>query len=226
MPPDEDPDSAAATAIGPNDAHLILALRERDEAAFVTLVDRYSNSLLRLAQVYVHDRASAEEVVQETWIGFLQSLDRFEGRSSLKTWLFRILINCSRARARKDAHTIPFSEAFRPEAGASDGLEFGRFVPGWVPRYGGHWLRPPAPWADGPESRALASETRSVIERAIAALPPAQREVVVMRDVAGFTAEEVCNALGISDTNQRVILHRARTRLRQALERHGPGAAD
>jgi RNA polymerase sigma-70 factor (ECF subfamily) len=158
--------------------------------------------------------------VQDAWVGLLESLDRFEGRSSLKTWLFRILINCARARVRKDAKTIPFSSAFRAEEHDENVFGIRRFVPGWVPGVGGHWVRPPARWQDEPEPRLMAAETRAYLQKTIDGLPPAQREVITLRDVAGFEATEVCNVLGLSDTNQRVILHRARTHVRRALERH------
>jgi RNA polymerase sigma-70 factor (ECF subfamily) len=210
---------AYETRVSDEDVRVIEALRARDEAAFETLIERYHGSLVRLAMIYVHDRAAAEEVVQDTWIGLLESLERFEGRSSLKTWLFRILLNCARARARKEARTIPFSEAFGPEDMAGDETP-GRFFPRWMPLLGDHWIRPVASWSDDPERRALADETRTHIQRSIDALPPAQREVIMLRDVAGFGPDEVCNALGLSDTNQRVILHRARTRVRKALEQH------
>ncbi|MEX2227360.1 MAG: sigma-70 family RNA polymerase sigma factor [Dehalococcoidia bacterium] len=206
-------------AASADDASVVAALRARDEATFAMLLERYNNSLLRLAMTYLHDQASAEEVVQDAWIGLLESLDRFEGRSSLKTWLFRILVNCARARARKDARTIPFSAAFRPEE-LDAGERTGRFVPDWVPVLGGHWVRPVAQWQDDPEHRALAHETRAHIQRSIDELPPVQREVIMLRDVAGFDAHEVCNVLGLTNTNQRVILHRARTSVRRALERH------
>jgi RNA polymerase sigma-70 factor (ECF subfamily) len=225
MSAESDNDAAAttpesgATVVSEDDLRIIEALRARDEGTFTMLVERHNGALVRLATIYVHDRAVAEEVVQDTWIGLLESLDRFEGRSSLKTWLFRILLNCARARARKDSRTIPFSAAFRPEDAGGD-ERVGRFFPGWVPVLGGHWTRPVADWHDEPERRALSDETRAHIQRTIDALPPAQREVIMLRDVAGFGSEEVCNALGLSDTNQRVILHRARTRVRRALEQH------
>jgi RNA polymerase sigma-70 factor (ECF subfamily) len=215
--PDEPPDAGTAHV---DDAPIIEGLRARDEATFAALVDRYSASLVRLARVYVHDAASAEEVVQDAWIGLLESIDRFEGRSSLKTWIFRILINCARTRARKDSRTIPFSAAFQSEDLEQREFGFGHFVPEWVPIAPGHWLRPPAQWEDQPEQQVLAAETRAQIQRAIDALPPAQREVIVLRDVSGFSSADVCNILGVSDTNQRVILHRARGRVRRALEQH------
>jgi len=202
----------------PEDAAVIAALRARDESAFAALVERYTPSLLRLATIYTHDRAAAEEVVQDAWIGLLESVDRFEGRSSLKTWLFRILINCARSRARKDSRTIPFSSAFAPDDFNAGEFAFGQFVPGWVPRVGGHWLRPPAAWEDDPERRALAAETRACIKRIIDTLPAAQREVITLRDIVGCDAAEVCNLLQLSDTNQRVLLHRARGKVRRALE--------
>jgi RNA polymerase sigma-70 factor (ECF subfamily) len=213
------PGSAYDTRASDDDVRVIEALRARDDAAFTMLIEQYHGSLVRLAMVYVHDRAAAEEVVQDTWIGLLESLDRFEGRSSLKTWLFRILLNCARARARKEARTIPFSAAFGPEDMGGDEAP-GRFFPRWMPLLGDHWIRPVASWSDDPERRALSHETRAHIQRSIDALPPAQREVIMLRDVAGFGPDEVCNALGLSDTNQRVILHRARTRVRKALEQH------
>jgi RNA polymerase sigma-70 factor (ECF subfamily) len=216
MPGADAPAGVAST----DDRRVIDALRARDEATFATLVDRYSASLVRLARVYVHDQSTAEEVVQDAWIGLLESLDRFEGRSSLKTWLFRILINCARSRARKDSRAIPFSSAFTSEDMEGGDIGFGSMTPSWFPVAPGHWIRPPAQWDDGPEARALAAETRAQIERSIGALPPAQREVITLRDVAGFDAAEVCNLLGLTDTNQRVLLHRARGAVRRALEPH------
>jgi RNA polymerase sigma-70 factor (ECF subfamily) len=205
-------DGAAADLV------MVEALRRGDEAAFTTLVDRYNAALQRLASTYVRDAFTAQEVVQETWIGLLESLSRFEGRSSLKTWLFRILTNCARARARKEAHTLPFSQAFPKDGHSAVSVEPHRFYPGWLPSIGGHWRRPPARWENEPEERALAEETRQVIQRSIDALPPLQREVIILRDVTGCPTDEVCNVLGLTDTNQRVLLHRARSSVRRALE--------
>ncbi|HEY8171811.1 MAG TPA: sigma-70 family RNA polymerase sigma factor [Dehalococcoidia bacterium] len=201
-----------------DDSAALAALRAGDERTFSALVARHSAALQRLALVYVHDAATAEEVVQEAWIGLLQSLDRFEGRSTLKTWLFRILVNCARARARKESRTVPFSAAFPAEGEASDGIEARRFYPGWLPSIGGHWRRPPAHWGDEPEQRALAAETLAVIRTSIDSLAPGQREVIILRDVEGCSSAEVCNVLGLTDTNQRVLLHRARSNVRRALE--------
>jgi RNA polymerase sigma-70 factor (ECF subfamily) len=199
-----------------DDSTTLAALRAGDEAVFTALVDRYDGALQRLARVYVHDPATAQEVVQEAWIGLLESLDRFEGRASLKTWLFRILVNCAQARARKESRTLPFSEVFGDEGAAP--VDSSRFYPGWFPRVGGHWRRPPVSPGDDPEHAALAGETRAAIRTSIEALPPQQREVIFLRDVYGCSAVEVCNVLGLTDTNQRVLLHRARSSVRRALE--------
>lgn len=199
---------------------LVDGLRRRDEGAFVQLVERYANALLRLARTFVGSRAVAEEVVQETWLGVLQGIDRFEGRSSFKTWLFRILVNRARTRGEREGRTIPFSAFGDPGAGpAEPAVDPARFR-GPDDRWPRHWADAPTDWGASPEERLLARETLDVIERAIAALPPSQREVITLRDVQGWSAEAVCNVLGVSDTNQRVLLHRARSRVRAALEAH------
>ena len=174
-------------------------------------MDKYGPSLLRLAQLYVPSRAIAEEVVQETWLAVLTGVERFEGRSSLKTWLFRILTNKAKTRGQREARILPFS------ALAADGDEDQTAVP--VERFarGGAWATPPR---GVPEERLLAAETRAHIEEAIAALPPNQRAVITLRDVEGLSADEACNVLGLSETNQRVLLHRARAKVRAALERY------
>jgi RNA polymerase sigma-70 factor (ECF subfamily) len=198
LPPDED---------GP----LLDALRAGDERAFAVLVDKYGPSLLRLARLYVPSRAVAEEVVQETWLAVLTGVERFEGRSSLKTWLFRILTNKAKTRGQRESRILPFSSL------AADGDEEGTAVP--VERFarGGAWATPPR---GVPEERLLAGETRARVEEAIAALPPNQRAVITLRDVEGLSAEEACNVLGLTETNQRVLLHRARAKVRAALERY------
>jgi len=205
----------------PDDAELIDALKQRDEAAFVRLVQRYQGPLLRLALVYARSRAVAEEVVQETWLGVLEGIERFERRSSFKTWLFRILVNRARTRGEREGRTIPFSalgdatlEPVEPAVAAD------RFLGPTHPQWPLHWAVPPKSWGESPEEELLARETLELVERAIAALPPAWREVITLRDVEGWTAEEVCNVLGLSETNQRVLLHRARSRVRGVLERH------
>jgi RNA polymerase sigma-70 factor (ECF subfamily) len=198
----------------------LVALRAGDAAAFGELVDRLNGSLLRLARMYASNPAIAEEVVQEAWIGVIQGLDRFEGRSSLRTWCSRIVINIARTRAAREHRQIPFSAFDDPSAGAEPAVEAERFLPASDPEWPGHWVSYPARWDEVPEERALARETRDLIDAAIADLPPSQREVITLRDVNGWGADEVCNALGISATNQRVLLHRARARVRRSLERH------
>ena len=193
-----------------NQLLLLDGLRAGDEAAFATLVRLHGPAMLRVAQLYVRSRAVAEEVVQDAWIGVLDGVGRFEGRSSLKTWIFRILANKAKTRAAREARTIPFS-TLDPGEPAVDPDRFR----GPEDRYPGHWASPPSSL---PEERLLESETLSLVEREIDKLPPAQALVVTMRDVEGFDSEEVCNALDISETNQRVLLHRARSKLRNALE--------
>jgi RNA polymerase sigma-70 factor (ECF subfamily) len=205
-----------ATAL-PDDAELLAALRRGEEAAFVQLLDRYQGPMLRLARLYVGDGATAEEVVQETWLGALRGLDRFEGRSSLKTWLFSILTNRARTRAARDGRTIPFSALLAAAEGDEPAVDPDRFHP-LGHRLAGHWVSRPQSWRELPEARLLARETRERVRAAIEALPPMQRAVLTRRDVDGWSAQEVCNTLAISETNQRVLLHRARARVRRALE--------
>ena len=197
---------------------LVDALRAGDESAFTQLVREYGPSMLRVARMFVSSRAVAEEVVQEAWVGVLNGIGRFEGRSSLKTWIFRILTNTAKTRAVREGRSIPFS-AFAGEGEEPGGIDADRFL-GDDSRFPGHWAAPPQRWEALPERRLLAAETLEVIEREIAKLPPNQAIVVTMRDVEGFDAEAVRNALDISETNQRVLLHRARTKLRRALEEY------
>jgi RNA polymerase sigma-70 factor (ECF subfamily) len=181
-----------------------------DDAAFRALVEEHSSALLRLALIHSPSRAVAEEVVQETWIAVLRSLDAFEGRSSLRTWICRILINTARRRAAREGRSVPFSAVF-DERGepAVDPARFMHDGP-----YSGHWAAFPV----DPAERALGAEARERMAGAIATLRSPQREVVVLRDVEGWSAEEVCEALELTPGNQRVLLHRARAKLRQALE--------
>jgi len=201
---------------------LIDALRRRDEAAFAELVRRYAGPMLRLAQMYARSAAVAEEVVQEAWLGALQGLERFEARASFKTWLFRILVNRARTRAEREARTSPFSALEMDDQNGADepAVPRDRFRPASDPVAPFHWGAPPRRWGESPEEELLSKETMGVVARAIAPLPAAQRAVVTLRDVEGWTAEEVCNVLEISDTNQRVLLHRGRSSVRMALERH------
>jgi RNA polymerase sigma-70 factor (ECF subfamily) len=172
--------------------------------------------LVRVAMTYVSSRAVAEEVVQETWLGVLKGLDRFERRSSLKTWIFRIAANIARTCAVREGRCLPFSSLTEMDDERSVNPD--RFFPPDHPRYPGHWARGPAAW-ETPEERLLSGETRDVILAAIEQLPAAQRLVVTLRDVEGWSAEETCHALELTDGNQRVLLHRGRSKLRAALER-------
>jgi RNA polymerase sigma-70 factor (ECF subfamily) len=198
---------------------LVAALRRGEEAAFVTLVDRHGASLLRLARTFVRDRAVAEEVVQETWLAVLNGIDRFECRSSLKTWIFQILSNRARTRAVRERRSQPFSAL---PAGGEDGepaVDADRFR-GEGHRWVGHWAAAPSDWSHLPEELLLGRETLARVHEAIDALPPRQADVIVLRDVEGWKPDEVCAALGISDGNQRILLHRARSKVRAALERY------
>jgi len=201
------------------DAVLLEGLRAGNEAAFTELVDRYSSSMLRVARMYVPSQAVAEEVVQETWLGVLTGLERFEGRSSLKTWLFRILVNRARTRGERERRTVPFATLAGREAEGEDpavGPE--RFLPADHDRWPHHWASPPERWDESPERSLQSAETLRVVRDAIEQLPPMQRLVITMRDLEGWDSEEVRNALDISETNQRVLLHRARSKVRTALE--------
>jgi RNA polymerase sigma-70 factor (ECF subfamily) len=219
LPLDDARAQSRASAPGVAERELIERLRAGDEDAFRALIEQHHTSLLRVAMMYLGDRTLAEEAVQDTWIGLLDSLGRFEGRASLKTWLFRILMNVCRSRRRKEARSIPFSSLYADE-GAGPSVDGGRFAPRLIPFVGGHWTSPPARWSEGPEARALSAETRRCLADAIGTLPDAQREVITLRDVEGLRADEVCELLTITDANQRVLLHRARSKVRRALELH------
>jgi RNA polymerase sigma-70 factor (ECF subfamily) len=203
-----------------DEAELIAALRRGDQAAFAKLVDELSPGLLRLAMQHVPSRAVAEEVVQDTWVGVINGIDRFEGRSSLKTWIYRILLNNARTRGKRERRTLPFSYFRRraEEGGDEPAVEPERFQ-GRRGEQPGSWARPPVEWA-APEEKLAMAEARQVMLEAIAALPPRQREVITLRDIQGLSAEEARNALGVKETNQRVLLHRARSKVRAALERY------
>jgi RNA polymerase sigma-70 factor (ECF subfamily) len=201
--------------LSPEDALLVEGLRAGDEAAFAAVMRMYGRGMLRVAEMYVSSRAVAEDVVQEAWVGVLRGIGRFEGRSSLKTWLYRIVANTAKTRGVRESRSVPFSSL--GEDGDEGTVDADRFL-GSGERFPGHWAVPPQAWA--PEGRLLADETLEVVERAIEKLPPAQRAVITMRDVQGFTSEEVCNALDLTETNQRVLLHRARAKVRSALEEY------
>jgi len=187
------------------DAELLTRLRDGDEAAFVSLVSRYNPSLLRVARTYVPSPALAEDAVQEAWIGVIRGLDRFEGRSSFKTWIFRVLINCARTVGTKEPRHLALSS----DETAVDPLRFDT---------GGAWVKPLESWESEADDRMVAASWTHALGAALDDLPPRQREVVVLRDVEGLSGTEVCDLLGLSENNQRVLLHRGRSRLRGALE--------
>jgi RNA polymerase sigma-70 factor (ECF subfamily) len=195
---------------------LVDALRNRDEAAFESLVDRYSSAMARVARLYVRSEAVADEVVQETWLGVIDGINGFEGRSSLKTWIFRILTNVAKTRAQREGRSLPFSALGEPAAEGPT-VDPERFASA------DHWATPPRPFGELPEERLLSSGTIDVVERAIESLPPSQQAVISLRDVEGWSSDEVCNVLELSETNQRVLLHRARSRVRRALEDYFEG---
>jgi RNA polymerase sigma-70 factor, ECF subfamily len=187
------------------DGPLLDRLRSGDEHAFMILVERYRPTMLRLAAGYVPNQAIAEEVVQDAWLGFLHGLSRFEERSSVRTWLFRILINRARTAGVRERRTTAISDM----TAAVDAARFDS---------GGHWLAPPQPWTDLVDDRLAAEKMAKAVRLAMVDLPARQREVVTLRDMEGLTSAEVCGVLDISEANQRVLLHRGRSRLRQRLE--------
>jgi RNA polymerase sigma-70 factor (ECF subfamily) len=197
-----------------DDGALVAALRRAEESAFVRLVGLHQSQLLRLARGFVRDRAVAEEVVQETWLAVLNGIDRFEGRSSLKTWIFQILVNRARTRAVRERRSAPFSALAADDGSAVDADRFR--PPG--DRWARHWAAAPSDWRALPEERLLGRETLARVRDAIEALPPRQANVLVLRDVEGWEPEEICAALGLSPGNQRILLHRGRSKVRAALE--------
>src|SRR5918999_2603022 len=202
---------------GADDAGLVAALRAGDADAFATLVDRHSSALIRVAMAYVPTRAAAEEVVQETWIAVMRAIDGFEGRSSLKTWIFRILTNAALRGGSRERRSVPFAALAAAEDTDAPLVDPERFLPDDHHLFPGHWMLAPARWPT-PEEGLLSGETRAVIVAAIDALPKAQRTVLALRDIEGWSSDEVCEALEISAGNQRILLHRARTRVRAAIE--------
>ena len=209
------------TAAAAYEAEVLTRLRAGDEQAFEELVESWHGTMIAVARNYVRTREVAEEVVQEAWLGVLKGLDRFEGRSSLKTWVMRILVNIAITRGGREAHSVPFSSLL-PADQEEPSVEPERFRPPGE-AFAGHWNSYPGDWTSLPEEGLLARETLEVARRAMQELPDAQRTVIAMRDVAGCSADEVCDALDVSPGNQRVLLHRARSRVRAALERHLDG---
>ena len=200
----------------PPDDALAERLRTGDEEAFALVLDSWSSSMLRLARSFVSTDTSAEEVVQDTWLAVVRGIAAFEGRSTVKTWIFRILVNHAKTRGAKESRVIPFGTLLSEDEGPT--VDPSRFRPTSEP-YPGHWRaeRQPQPWP-GPEDAALGSETRRVVAQALAVLPDRHRVVITLRDVEGHTSDEVCALLNISPGNQRVLLHRARAAVRAELE--------
>lgn len=201
----------------PSEAALLEALRAVDENAFLALVNRYHASMVRVASSFVSSPSVAEEVAQEAWLGVLTGVARFEGRSSLKSWIFKILTNCAKTRAVRERRSVPFSSLVRADQPQECSVEPERFFDADHPEWPGRWALPPRPWA---EQRLLSLETLELLRRAIELLPDAQRTVITLRDVEGWNANEVCETLAITETNQRVLLHRARSQVLRALEPH------
>jgi RNA polymerase sigma-70 factor (ECF subfamily) len=200
-------DAMPESPVRPADAVIVARLRSGDETAFAEIIAAWSPGMLRTARCFVADAYAAEDVVQEAWLAVIAGLDRFEGRSALRTWAYQIMINIARARGRKDARTVAAGSL------SEDGPA------GWFHEagpYAGHWRTLPVPWRE-PEDSALDAEARTVIEAALGRLPDRQRAVIVLRDVDGHPADEVCRILEITAENQRVLLHRARAAVRAAL---------
>jgi RNA polymerase sigma-70 factor (ECF subfamily) len=207
------------SAVELSERELCAALRRGDEAAFADLVVLYHAPLRRLALTYVRSAAVADEVVQETWLAVVRGIQRFEERSSLKTWIFRILSNTAKTRAEREARTVPLS-AFGPgELDADEPpVDPSRFLDQQHARWPGHWASPPTRWDTLPAERLEGNELLGALKDAIDELPSRQRQVIVLRDIEGWGAEEVCKVLELSEANQRVLLHRARSKVRQAVE--------
>jgi len=202
-----------------DEASLLNSLRAGDESAFVWLVEQYHATLVRLARLFVSDEPTAEELAQETWLAVLQGLERFQHRSSLKTWIFTILANKAKTRSQREKRTIAFSDLDDP-ASDSPTVDPDRFKPASEGVWAGHWVEGPIQWREIPEDSLLHDETMKVILQAIDLLPGTQRAVITLRDMQELSTDEVCNILGITETNQRVLLHRARAKVRQALEEY------
>jgi RNA polymerase sigma-70 factor, ECF subfamily len=210
--------SAPGVVASKEDLAIVERLRAGDELAFMMLVDQHTAAMLRIARMYVSSRAVAEDVVAEAWLGVVRGIERFEGRSSLRTWIYRIVANIAKTRGAAEGRSVPFSSL------AGDD-ETGRGVePSWFydvnGRTPGGWTTFPEDWRGIPEARLLGNETLRRIGRAIENLPPLQAEVIRLRDVLGWSSDEVRNALDLSEVNQRVLLHRARTRVRRELDEY------
>jgi RNA polymerase sigma-70 factor (ECF subfamily) len=208
-------DTAPAGSALPADAVVVARLRARDESMFAVLIDAWSPGMLRAARAFVADHHTAQDVVQEAWLGVLRGIDGFQERSSLRTWVYQILVNKAKTRGVRDARTVPASSLDDEQGPTVDPARFR----GPDDPYPGHWRSSPPAWPS-PEDDAVAAETRRQLTAALARLPDRQRVVVTLRDVSGHSSDEVCEMLSISAANQRVLLHRGRALLRAALERH------
>ena len=202
------------------DEEIVSRLRDGDEATFTMLVQQYHRPMLRVARAYVSDDATAEEIVQDAWLGVLNGLQNFQARGSFKSWLFSIVCNRAKTRGVRDARSTPFSALAAQEAASHDPAVAPDRFQGADGRYPGGWAHPPAGWGENPEQRVLQRETLAVLSAAIDNLPTAQRTVITLRDLGGQDSQSVCNVLGITETNMRVLLHRARSKVRAQLERY------
>lgn len=198
---------------------LLDLLRQRDEGAFAQLIEQYHSSLVRLASIYVQDTTTAEEVAQETWLAVLSGLDRFEGRSSLKTWIYTIVTNKAKTRSQRENRMVSYTDLDETVQNQPT-VATDRFNDASADKWPDHWATGAAPvsWNDIPENQLLSQETFKRIREAIDVLPENQRLVITLHDMDEISVQEICNILGISESNQRVLLHRARARVRQALE--------
>ena len=209
--------SGTEVLASPEDLTLVALLQAGDETAFMMLVEQHQGPMLRIARMYVSSQAVAEEVVQDAWLGILKGLARFEGRSSLRTWMYRILANIAKTRGQREGRSLPFSSLVEDDAAQAVADSWFRPAGDQWPD---HWSSLPHDWRGIPEDRLLATETLHVIGKAIEELPATQAEVIRLRDVLGWSSEEVRNALDVSETNQRVLLHRARSRVRRAVDEY------
>ena len=207
---------APVFVLSADDMRVLEALKRKDEAAFMELVEGYRPAMLQVALSYTSSRAIAEEMLQETWLAVVQGLDRFEGRSSLRTWIFGILMNVARRRGERESRSVSLSLLEGPDED-QPAVSPSSFHAAGDPHPGG-WKHFPMSWVGIPDAELLSKEAVDQVRTAIEALPATQRQVIALRDVNGMSSDECCNVLGISDTNQRVLLHRARSKVRAALE--------
>jgi RNA polymerase sigma-70 factor (ECF subfamily) len=207
----------AIASSGSAESDLVAALRAGDEQTFTALVERYSPIMLRVAWAYVSTRSAAEDVVQETWLAALSAIHRFEGHSTLRTWLIGILLNIARMRRAKDQRDVPFSTIFPEEAGPV--VDPDRFLPADDPEWPHHWASSPHRW-NVPDAVLLSSEVRAEIQRALDDLPPRQAAVVSLHDIQGYEVTDICDFMALSAGNVRVLLHRGRAGVREKLEKY------